>query len=179
MPTVITHAIAATALGVMLQPAKGMPLRYWIAGAVCATLPDVDVLAFSLGIPYAHLLGHRGFSHSLFFAVTLATITIVLLRSRTQRLPTTRLWFFLFFVTASHGLLDAMTNGGLGVAFFSPLSADRYFFAWRPLQVSPISLSRFFSQRGLAVLESEVFWVWLPSLAIVVIAWFVRRPVRV
>jgi len=28
----------------------------------------------------------------------------------------------LFGITASHGVLDAMTNGGLGIAFFSPFT---------------------------------------------------------
>jgi hypothetical protein len=33
----------------------------------------------------------------------------------------------LFLATAGHGLLDAMTNGGLGLAFFSPFDNHRYF----------------------------------------------------
>jgi inner membrane protein len=49
---------------------------------------------------------------------------------------------------ASHGILDAMTNGGLGVALLSPLDTTRYFRPWRPIQVSPISLRRFFSDEG-------------------------------
>ena len=34
-------------------------------------VPDLDVIAFTLGIPYAHPLGHRGFLHSLLFALLL------------------------------------------------------------------------------------------------------------
>jgi inner membrane protein len=55
---------------------------------------------------------------------------------------------FLFVVTASHGVLDAMTNGGLGVAFFAPFTSARYFLPFRPVQVSPISLAAFFTHRG-------------------------------
>jgi inner membrane protein len=62
-------------------------------------------------------------------------------------------------VIASHGLLDAMTTGGLGVAFFAPFSAERYFFPWRPILVSPIGIERFLSPRGAAVLMSELQWV--------------------
>ena len=38
-------------------------------GAFCSVLPDAEVLAFSLGIPCAHPLGHRGATHSIAFAV--------------------------------------------------------------------------------------------------------------
>ena len=50
---------------------------------------------------------------------------------------------FLFLCTMSHALLDALTDGGLGVAFFSPFSNERYFFPWTPIRVS-----RFFSARA-------------------------------
>jgi inner membrane protein len=57
------------------------------------------------------------------------------------------LFTYLFLATASHGVLDAMTDGGLGVAFFSPFDNRRYFLPWRPIVVSPISIARFFSGR--------------------------------
>ncbi|MBW5450297.1 metal-dependent hydrolase, partial [Pseudomonas aeruginosa] len=72
------------------------------------------------------------------------------------------LWVAL--ATASHSLLDAMTNGGLGVAWFWPWSDARYFMPFHPIAVSPIGLSRFLSERGLLVLQSEARWVWLPCL---------------
>src|SRR5678815_3579050 len=68
-------------------------------------------------------------------------------------------------VTASHGLLDALTNGGRGIGFFAPFSNHRYFFPWRPIQVSPIGVG-FFSPRGLRVLASEAGWIWVPSAII-------------
>jgi inner membrane protein len=71
----------------------------------------------------------------------------------------------LLAVTATHGLLDAMTDGGLGIAFFSPFDLQRYFLPWRPIHVSPIGVGRFFSARGLRILWSEIFWVWLPVLS--------------
>ncbi len=56
-------------------------------------------------------------------------------------------------------MLDATTNGGLGIAFFSPFDLDRYFLPWRPLQVSPIGLGAFFSDWGWEVIKSEAMWV--------------------
>ena len=70
---------------------------------------------------------------------------------------------YLFLATASHGVLDAMTNGGLGVAFLSPFDNSRYFLPWRPIRVSPIGLGRFFGQRGYLVLQNELLWIWLPA----------------
>jgi inner membrane protein len=81
-------------------------------------------------------------------------------------------------VTASHGALDALTNGGLGVAFFAPFDATRYFFPWRPVEVSPIGVAAFFSQRGLEVFVSELLWLWLPAAALVGGAWACRAWAR-
>jgi inner membrane protein len=60
-------------------------------------------------------------------------------------------------VIASHGLLDALTDGGLGAALLWPFSDERFFAPWRPLPVAPIG-ARFWSGRGLAVLAVELCW---------------------
>ena len=82
---------------------------------------------------------------------------------------------YLFIATASHGLLDAMTDGGLGVAFFSPLDNSRYFLPWRPIRVSPIGITPFFTARGLAVLKSEFVWIWIPAGLLAVAACIPRQ----
>ena len=73
---------------------------------------------------------------------------------------------YFFLVTASHGILDAMTDGGLGVAFFAPFNNSRYFLPWRPVMVSPIGVGPFFSRYGLNVLLSEVVWIWAPIVMV-------------
>jgi inner membrane protein len=67
MPSVFSHAIAAVAIGgaVVGGPSR---LTIWTLGAICAVVPDLDVVSFHLGLPYGHMLGHRGLSHSLPFA---------------------------------------------------------------------------------------------------------------
>ena len=67
MPTVFSHAAAPLALGLGLGRTT-VPRRLLAVGVVAAALPDLDVVTFSFGIPYAADLGHRGFSHSLAFA---------------------------------------------------------------------------------------------------------------
>ena len=138
--------------------------------AVCAMLPDADVIGFSFGIRYEDMFGHRGFSHSFFFAAIVGAIAAW----RLHRPPVLMLFLWFAGVTASHGVLDAMTNGGRGIAFFAPFSNHRYFFPWRPIQVSPIGAG-FFSPRGLRVLASEAVWIWVPSAIIAVSARVARR----
>lgn len=172
MPTVMSHAMAALALGAAFRRA-GWPPRVWWAGALCAIAPDADVLGFSWGVPIGSMLGHRGLTHSLAFAAALAAVVARLLVPSGTRM---RVWLFLFLATASHGVLDAMTDGGIGIAFFAPFDAERYYLPWRPIAVSPIGLRRFLTARGVAVLASEARWVWLPSLLVAAVAWGLTRP---
>jgi inner membrane protein len=137
----------------------------WIAGAVCSVIPDIDVIGFRFGVHYGDFWGHRGFTHSLAFAALLSgALALTLFRCGLAGIRRFVLFAYLFLATASHGVLDAMTNGGLGVAFFSPFENSRYFFPWRPIRVSPISVHRFFSGRGFAVIQSEILWVWIPAI---------------
>jgi inner membrane protein len=124
-------------------------------------------------------LGHRGFTHSIAFAVLLATALLLCIFSKgVPGLSRLALWLYLFLATVSHGVLDAMTDGGLGVAFFSPIDNHRYFFPWTPIRVSPIGVARFFSERGLRVLQSEFVCIWIPTILLVVFSVAIRRMVR-
>lgn len=152
-------------------------LRVLLAGVVCCMLPDLDVVGFHYGIRYGDFWGHRGFTHSILFAALLATVVLLLFFRRTSSpLSRVSIWSYLFQATVSHGILDAMTDGGLGVAFFSPYDTTRYFFAWHPIHVAPIDFARFFSARGLEILQSEVVWIWAPALVFAVLGWALRRP---
>ncbi|HKH49861.1 MAG TPA: metal-dependent hydrolase [Thermoanaerobaculia bacterium] len=163
MPTLISHAVAALGLSALFYR-REVPKGVWALGAVCAALPDADVLAFAVGIPYEQMLGHRGLSHSPAFAAAVAAALVACFRRGVRGLSPGALGAYFFAVTASHGLLDALTDGGLGVAFLAPFSGERFFFPWQPIEVSPIGLRRFLSGRGLEVLRSELLWVWLPSI---------------
>jgi inner membrane protein len=173
MPSVFGHALAAAALGAGFR-ANGAVIA---TAALCAVAPDLDVIAFRFGVPYDAVLGHRGFSHSLAFAAGLgaaATLALRALLRRGARPPFARTFALLALATASHGLLDAMTDGGLGVAFFSPFDPTRHFLPLRPIAVSPLGLAGFFSERGLAVLASEFAWIGVP----IGLAWLAIRQRR-
>jgi len=165
MPTALTHPAVPIAMAIGLGR-DVIPGRLLFAGMIVSVLPDLDVFAFRVGIPYAAEFGHRGFSHSIVFALLVAFVGACLLRL----LRSTFLWSFLFlFIAAvSHGVLDAFTNGGLGVAFLWPWSGERFFAPIRVIHVAPFSISRLLSQRGAAVFWSELLWVWLPLMSVAV-----------
>ena len=172
MPSIPTHFLVGAALGQAAGQRLRGNWRFWAAALVCSALPDVDVIGFEFGVRYGALWGHRGMTHSILFAVVAGIVAGSWFGgSRLEKIGQ-RVLFFL--ITASHGALDAMTNGGLGIAFFSPFDTTRYFLPWRPVLVSPIGAA-FFSSRGLVVIWSEMFWVWGPTLAVGLILYACRR----
>jgi inner membrane protein len=173
-----SHAIAAGAIGAALYQ-RGWPARVWMLGAACSILPDADVIGVAFGIPFRSVLGHRGLSHSLLFAAVVAALVLALGFRRTpDGVYRWRLGLYFFLATASHGVLDALTNGGPGIAFFAPFDNTRYFFPWRPVVVSPLGIRPFFSEWGLRVIESELVWIGLPSMILAAVAAIVRRRIR-
>ncbi|TGE24754.1 metal-dependent hydrolase [Hymenobacter aquaticus] len=167
MASAFGHALLGATLGYLLLPAR--PNRpWWLLAAACAVLPDADVVGFKLGVAYDSLWGHRGLTHSVLAALVLASGLVLLVRlfRPGSAPPRLRLWLLLFLATASHGVLDAMTTGGLGVAFLSPWEPHRYFFGFRPIQVSPIGVKRFAGAAALRVLRSEAVWVGIPCLVL-------------
>ncbi|MEW6078105.1 MAG: metal-dependent hydrolase [Thermodesulfobacteriota bacterium] len=171
MPTFIGHAVTGIALSSIIFR-KRQWLGIGIMSIFCSIGPDIDAIGFKLGIPYQHWLGHRGFSHSIIFAIALGLMAFLFVH--TKRIQNSWLLFgVLLSCGLVHDVLDAMTSGGLGVAFFSPLSETRYFLPWRPIEVSPLILRRFLSHRGVGVMKSEFVWVMVPSLCFMVLTiWY-------
>jgi len=126
-----------------------------------SVLPDADLVAFMVGIPYANPFGHRGMTHSLLFAVLVGLVVVVALRIRGR--PVLLDAALATLVVASHGVLDAMTTGGLGVEFFWPVDTRRYFLPWEFIPVTPLG-AHMLSARGLSVLLTEAV-LFLPAWA--------------
>ena len=107
-------------------------------------------------------------THSLLFAAAVSLIVVLwVFRNYAKRFS--RRWWslvtFFFLITASHGFLDAFTDGGYGIAFFAPFDNTRYFMPWSPLNVSPLGVHGVFTPYFASVMLSELLWVWLPTLA--------------
>lgn len=175
MPTIFSHGVAAAAI-LTAFPQRAFPCRLLALGVVCAIAPDIDVIAIPFGARSGDLLGHRGFTHSLLFAAVVASVGLAAaVRAWSSTIHRGAVWFYLFLAAASHGLLDAITDrNGLGIPFFWPFDATRYFFPFTPVAMSPLG-THFFSERGLAVFLSEIWWIWIPSLVFAVVAVSVRQ----
>ena len=164
MASAFGHALTALALGSSYKKQQ-QHVKFLLLGVFCSVIPDADVLSFRFGVHYEDFWGHRGFMHSIVFAVLLAAL-LTFFFYRDIFLAKKGIIYMLFFTLCgvSHGILDAMTTGGLGVAFFSPFNTERYFFPWRPISVSPIGAGKFFGPRGIAVLKSEAVWIGIPCV---------------
>jgi inner membrane protein len=175
LASAFSHAVAALGIGACFYTPR-VPKRVWAIGAMCSVIPDLDVIGFDFGIRYGDFWGHRGFTHSIVFAALLAAAAVAIaFRSALPSIGRFSLWLYFFLATASHGLLDAMTDGGLGVAFFAPFDNRRYFLPWTPIRVSPIGIGRFFTARGVAVIQTELLWIWIPVALLAASAWIIRR----
>jgi inner membrane protein len=178
MPTIFTHAAFAFAFSKLTLDVKNKETalsaseetssnsinankRILFAASILAALPDADALLMRW-IAYNDPFGHRGFTHSLFFASVIG-FAIALLLIKLKWNNGQSLWtvsFIFILVTASHGFFDAMTTGGLGVAFFAPFDNTRYFFPFRPIPVAPLSAAGLFTARGLYLLFWEFALLW-------------------
>ncbi|MGJ4753875.1 metal-dependent hydrolase [Leptospira kmetyi] len=172
MPTIMTHTAVPISFWIAFGN-KFIPIRLVLIGILFSILPDADVIAFKFGIPYESDWGHRGFSHSVLFAFSLSVFACILVRWFQARMEI--ILSFLFVSILSHGVLDAMTSGGLGVGFLIPYSSERFFFEQRPIRVSPIGVKNFLTERGIAVLKSELSVVWIPLLMISFSVFAVRK----
>jgi inner membrane protein len=152
MPSVGHVAVALAAARARRSPA-GVPIAAWVVLlVVCSCLPDLDIIAFSFGIPYEAPFGHRGAAHSLVFAAICGLLLGLV--AWAMSLPAVTLAAAAALVMATHGLLDTLTDGGLGVALLWPLSNARYFASWRPIPVAPIG-PRLFVARGIHLMLHE------------------------
>ena len=160
MASIFGHGLVAYTVAKVVD-SKSSKLLIFLA-IVSSILPDLDVLGFSIGIDYLHPLGHRGFTHSILFALLWsALLTFFFGKSR-------KLIFaiVIFLSTVSHGLLDAMTSGGKGVGFFIP---------FREIKVSPIGVEKFFSEWGIRVILSEIKYIAIPCGIILLIHYFLSK----
>ena len=178
MPSIVAHAVAGAALGAAFSPLPAKR-RTVIAASVCAALPDID----ALGRPFGNLAyesvfgGHRGITHSLAFAVILGTLVALgFFRTPETQHARIRLAATFALATASHGVLDALSTIGDGVAFWAPFTWTHYEFLWQPLgEIGPGPRG---PTRIFALVANELLWVGLPAPIVVAIARLARRGAR-
>jgi inner membrane protein len=156
--TIYTHGVVGLGAGTIYARSK-LPVSFWVLATLLPMLPDVDSF---WDAPYGSMFGHRGFTHSLVFALAASLIAAALLRHRLRYVP---LVIFLFLITASHGILDAFTDGGFGIPLSWPFSNHR-FGPWGPIRVSDIGFEMP-NWRTSRTVQTELLYVWLPVAVIV------------
>lgn len=165
------HALAGLTLSAAFTRGRP-PRRLWLAAMACAVAPDLDWFSHFADLPDGASLSHRGLSHSLLAALLIAALAMGLGFRHQLRNPWP--WACLLAASFSHGLLDACTFGGTGVAFLLPFSEARFVCAWQPIFVSPIPLNGRLLDWLLFSLGTELLWIGLP--AGLVFSWFRFSP---
>jgi inner membrane protein len=117
--------------------------------------PDADAMLVGLGSDYHGHFGHRGFSHSMLFAVALTVLAFFVARRWGTKPWLTALLTLL--AVGSHGLLDSMTYRTRGIPFLWPFSEERFQLPWRMIPPAPFG-EHFLSRRGLDVMMIEMIY---------------------
>jgi inner membrane protein len=111
-------------------------------GAIAGTIPDLDVFLRFFYHPIDAALVHRGFSHSILFAVFCSPIFAFLVHRIYKQKFQYKTWLWLFFFgIITHPILDMFTN--YGTQFLWPLDYRITFntvFVVDPLYTLPFGL---------------------------------------
>lgn len=164
MSSLFGHTLAGLAISAAYTGGRP-PRRVWVLATACALAPDLDWFTAFVPATAGTSLAHRGLSHSLLAAGLIAVAAMVM--GLRPQLGSPRHWACMLSAAFSHGLLDACTFGGTGVAFLLPLSDARFVCVWQPLFVSPIPLSGKLLDWLLLSLGTEVIWIGLPAALVV------------
>jgi inner membrane protein len=168
--TIYTHAVVGMGLAAILFPRpRPRPWLFWTLVVFLPIIPDFDALSWA---NYGTSWGHRGFTHSLSFALALGLI-VAGVACRYLQVSFWILGGVFFVLTASHGFLDAFTRGGAGIPFFWPFLEQR-FGGWGPVPVSDVGFELPNPLVSKAV-RGELLWVWVPIMVLVGLAIVSRR----
>ena len=119
MATLITHVFVGAAAG-KIYAAKKMDAKFLFCSMLAAALPDIDAFTFFFETNYMGPFSHRMLFHSLLFALALSFVITWFAFKDVGRFKAKwwALWAFFFVVATSHGILDAVMEGGVyGVGF--------------------------------------------------------------
>ena len=123
----LTHIALGACMGEAFA-GKTLGRKAMVWGIIAQSIPDIDFIAATWLDTTSGLLAHRGFTHSILFAVVVAFIMAVLANRlhRPHNISFTR--WLLFFSTAilTHIFIDAFNNYGVG--WFEPFSHRRISF---------------------------------------------------
>jgi len=107
---------------------KTLGKKAMVWGLIAQSVPDIDFIAATWLNTTSSLLAHRGFTHSIFFAIAVALIMATLANRwhRPHNISFTRWLLFFSAVVLGHIFIDAFNNYGVG--WFEPFSHYRISF---------------------------------------------------
>ncbi len=134
----LTQIVLGAAVGEAVAGRKlGAKAALW--GAIGGTLPDLDVFLRFFYDPLDGALAHRGFSHSLLFALLAGPILGWISHKLSKEKHNFKMWTLLWFLSiVTHPMLDMFTNYGTQFLWpFSPRIAFNTVFVIDPLYTIP------------------------------------------
>src|ERR1035438_3998188 len=123
----LTHIALGACIGEAFFGEKiGKKAMLW--GALAQSIPDIDFVAQLWMNPAAALLAHRGFTHSILFAIIITPfLALVAEKWHRPHIISFRKWTFFFALQLIiHVFIDAFNNYGVG--WFEPFSHQRISF---------------------------------------------------
>ena len=123
----LTHIALGACIGEAFFGEKiGKKAMLW--GALAQSIPDIDFVAQLWMNPAAALLAHRGFTHSILFAIIITPfLALVAEKWHRPHIISFRKWTFFFALQLIvHIFIDAFNNYGVG--WFEPFSHYRISF---------------------------------------------------
>ncbi|WP_310991161.1 metal-dependent hydrolase [Aequorivita marina] len=133
----VTQIVLGAAVGEAVL-GKKIGNKAMVLGAIAGTIPDLDVLSSNFADTVTALEIHRGFTHSIVFAVVFGLLFGWMLSLWDKRANLKQWFWFWFLCFVTHPLLDAHTTWG--TQLFWPLDlrlAYKNIFVIDPLYTVP------------------------------------------
>lgn len=162
---------------------KKMGNRAALWGAIAGTIPDLDVIPRAMMHPFDGALVHRGFSHSILFALIAAPILAYFCQHLYKSRYSAKLWIHLFFWSIiTHPMLDIFTS--YGTQFFWPFDLRLTFnsvFVIDPLYTLPflvcLLIALFLNKESrkrrvinhTGIILSSLYLIWCSGVKLVVL----------
>ena len=147
----VTQIVLGAAVGEAVL-GKKIGNKAMLLGAIAGTIPDLDVIANYFTDTVSALEIHRGFTHSIVFAIVFGLFFGWLLSLWDKRASLKEWWWFWFLCFVTHPLLDVHTTWGTQLFWpFDLRLAYKNIFVIDPLYTLPFLvflLLAMFQKRG-------------------------------
>lgn len=123
----LTHIALGACIGEAFFE-KGFGKKAMLWGALAQSIPDIDFITALWMTTPENLLAHRGFTHSIFFALLVVPLLAFIATKihRTRKIPFQKWLLFFAIEIFIHLFIDGFNNYGIG--WLEPFSHTRFSF---------------------------------------------------